>query len=82
MRSLWRCNEKIVKKGLVSACRCGFDPGRFIVDDSLWFFYEFLSSPLACEVRFTRSLLYRVNPYRLWVRFFLHMGEYLAMCRL
>ena len=80
MRSLRRCNEEVVEAGFVGACRCSFDPARFVVDRWLRFFHEFLFSSVAGEIRLARSLLYWGNTNRVWVCVLFGVGEYLAMC--
>jgi len=82
MRSLRRCDEKILPENAFSARRRSHYFAWPVSDGRLRFLYQLLSGSVVHEIRFACALLHRFNFHRRWDTFFLHTREYMALCGL
>jgi hypothetical protein len=82
MRSLRRCDEKIVPENTFRARRRSHYFAWPVSDGRLWFFYQLLSGSVVHEIRFACPLLHRFNFHRRGDTFFLYTREYMALCGL
>lgn len=82
MRSLRRCDEKIISENIVRARRHSHYFAWPVSDGRIRFLYEFLSGSVVYEIRFACALLHRFNFHRGWNSVFLCTRECLALCGL
>ena len=82
MRSLRRCDEKILQENTFRARRRSDYFAWPVSDGRLRFLYQLLSGSLVHEIRFAWALLHWFNFHRRGDTFFLDTREYMALCGL